>query len=68
MAAEPGRAIPRDSARAFIVDAVPIVLQWPTEGVLEPSLVTWRKIQMGDSLPSRDIVHEFVVIDLTGGI
>jgi hypothetical protein len=35
MAADPGRAIPRASASAFIVDAVPIVLQCPTDGALE---------------------------------
>ena len=34
MAADPGSAIPNDSARAFIVEAVPMVLQWPTDGVL----------------------------------
>lgn len=34
MAAEPGRAMPSASASAFMVLAVPMVLQWPTEGVL----------------------------------
>jgi hypothetical protein len=29
IAALPGRAIPSASASAFIVEAVPIVLQWP---------------------------------------
>jgi hypothetical protein len=29
MAALPGSAMPKASARAFIVEAVPMVLQWP---------------------------------------
>src|SRR5262245_58666783 len=32
MAAQPGSDRPSASATAFIVDAVPIVLQWPAEG------------------------------------
>src|SRR5262245_48768925 len=32
MAAQPGSESPSTSATAFIVDAVPMVLQWPSEG------------------------------------
>ena len=32
IAEQPGRLIPSASAMAFIVEAVPIVLQWPSEG------------------------------------
>ena len=32
MLAQPGSDMPRVSARAFIDRAVPMVLQWPTEG------------------------------------
>ena len=32
MAAQPGRDMPRASARLFMEVAVPMVLQWPTEG------------------------------------
>src|SRR5215510_1446222 len=32
IAAQPGNESPSTSATAFIVDAVPIVLQWPSEG------------------------------------
>src|SRR4029078_11174884 len=32
MAAEPGSDMPSTSASEFIVDAVPIVLQWPHDG------------------------------------
>ena len=35
MAAHPGRLMPSASAIAFMVEAVPIVLQWPTEGADE---------------------------------
>ena len=35
MAAQPGRLMPSASASAFMVEAVPIVLQWPTEGADE---------------------------------
>ena len=34
MAAQPGKDKPRASATAFIVEAVPMVLQWPAEGAL----------------------------------
>ena len=32
MAAQPGSDMPSASASAFMVDAVPMVLQWPTDG------------------------------------
>src|SRR5690349_6917380 len=32
MAAHPGNERPRTSATAFIVEAVPMVLQWPSDG------------------------------------
>src|SRR6202789_3806547 len=32
IAAHPGNAMPGASAIAFMVDAVPMVLQWPTDG------------------------------------
>ena len=32
MAAQPGSERPSTSATAFMVDAVPMVLQWPSEG------------------------------------
>ncbi len=35
IAALPGSAMPSPSASAFIVDAVPIVLQWPSDGAAE---------------------------------
>jgi hypothetical protein len=32
MAAQPGSCMPSASASEFMVEAVPMVLQWPTEG------------------------------------
>ncbi len=32
IAAQPGNDMPSASASAFIVEAVPMVLQWPTDG------------------------------------
>src|SRR6516165_8445991 len=54
MAAQPGSDMPSASAMAFMVDAVPMVLQWPTEGADEvamsmnslksilPAATSWR--------------------------
>jgi len=43
MAAQPGSDIPSASASAFIVEAVPMVLQWPAEGADEAtrSMNSW---------------------------
>ena len=38
MAAQPGNDMPSASANAFMVEAVPIVLQWPTEGADEVTM------------------------------
>ncbi len=38
MAAQPGSVMPSASASAFMVEAVPIVLQWPTEGAEEVTI------------------------------
>ena len=35
MAAQPGSIMPSASASAFIVEAVPMVLQWPSDGAEE---------------------------------
>src|SRR3954469_7587059 len=40
MAAQPGRLMPRASASPFIVDAVPMVLQWPGDGAEEATSST----------------------------
>lgn len=68
MAADPGSAIPKDSARAFIVEAVPIVLQWPTDGVLGFGLdsgVIYRGFR--NLLPSGDVVHKLMFVNVTRG-
>src|SRR5579863_9173223 len=39
MAAQPGSDMPSASASAFIVDAVPMVLQWPTDGADDATMV-----------------------------
>ena len=38
MAAQPGRLMPSASAIAFIVEAVPIVLQWPIDGEADDTM------------------------------
>ena len=38
MAAQPGSDMPSASASEFIVEAVPIVLQWPTDGAAEAAI------------------------------
>lgn len=68
MAADPGSAIPKDSARAFIVEAVPIVLQWPTDGVLEFGLdsgVIYRAFR--NCLPAGDVIHKLMFVNVTCG-
>src|ERR1700742_4075861 len=40
MAAEPGNCIPKASVREFIVVAVPIVLQYPTDGAEDATSLT----------------------------
>ena len=38
MAAQPGSDMPSASAIAFMVEAVPMVLQWPTDGAEEATM------------------------------
>ena len=38
MAAQPGRLMPSASASEFMVEAVPMVLQWPVDGAEEATM------------------------------
>src|SRR5262249_62200172 len=65
MAAQPGSDMPSASASAFMVEAVPMVLQWPVEGavaaamsrnssaVMRPAASSWRADQNAGPEPAR---------------
>src|SRR6195256_4127162 len=62
--------MPSASASAFMVDAVPMVLQWPIEGavaaaiamnssaVMRPAAISWRACQIAVPEPARSPFHQ----------
>src|SRR5690349_25049386 len=70
MAAQPGSDMPSASASAFIVDAVPMVLQWPTDGAdaaaifrnssssMRPAARSSRAFQITVPDPARSPFHQ----------
>src|SRR5258705_11639705 len=70
MGAQPGSDLPSASASAFMVDAVPMVLQWPIEGavaaaismnssaVARPAAISWRACQIAVPEPARSPFHQ----------
>src|SRR6266567_4439652 len=70
MAAHPGSDIPSASASAFIVEAVPMVLQWPTDGAeaaaisrnsrlsMRPAASSSRAFQTTVPAPARSPFHQ----------
>src|ERR1700678_631348 len=60
MAAQPGRLIPSASASEFIVDAVPIVLQWPAEGADEATSSIKVRVSISPRARSSRACHKMV--------
>src|SRR3954469_13824000 len=60
MAAQPGRLIPSASASAFIVDAVPIVLQCPGDGADEATSSTNSASSISPAASSSRAFHTTV--------
>ena len=63
MAAQPGSDMPSASASAFMVEAVPMVLQWPIDGaddatMIEELLVVDRGRRRAPGAPTRPTVPE----------
>ena len=69
MAAQPGSDMPSASASAFMVEAVPMVLQWPTEAprttrdrgtlvVDAPAASSWRAHHTTVPEPARSPFHQ----------
>src|SRR3982074_2955414 len=62
--------MPSASAGAFMVEAVPMVLQWPIEGavaaaismnssaVMRPAAISWRACQIAVPEPARSPFHQ----------
>src|SRR5436190_5800684 len=70
MAAQPGSDMPSASANAFMVEAVPMVLQWPTDGAdddtrsrnslysMRPAACSWRAHHTTVPEPARSPFHQ----------
>src|SRR5258706_16195339 len=70
MAAQPGSDMPSASASAFMVEAVPMVLQWPTDGAedatrsrnslysMRPAACSWRAHHTTVPEPARSPFHQ----------